>query len=160
MVTHNVGADMVTTDTDDRVTEDIRRGEATVEGTVTEMGSIIGAPRGLDTDVPKDITVIRDSLEEHSRVGSTPATTPVGGGPNEGSGIDIIRETGEVNGGGIDGTAEVGEGGEVLEGVNELEKAVAYRDLDELGVELGGEEAGDHIGDLGDEKGIQGVGTG
>lgn len=66
-----------------------------------------------------------------------------------------------MDGGGVDGAAHVGEGCEFLEGLGGLEEAAAANGyFDELGVELGSEEARDHVGDFGDEVGIEGVAGG
>lgn len=63
--------------------------------------------------------------------------------------------------GGVDGAAHIGEGGKFLEGLGGFEEAAAAnRYFDELRVELGSEEARDHVGDFGDEVGIEGVAGG
>ena len=62
---------------------------------------------------------------------------------------------------GVDGAAHVGKRSEFLEGLCGFEEAAAADgDLDEFRVELGGEEASDHVGDLGDEVRVEGVAGG
>lgn len=146
-ISDDVWANVVAADSNNRVTEDVRRGESAVEEAVAEVGGIIGTAGGLDTDVPEDVAVVGDGLEED------------GGWVTEFGGVEG-GEAGESDGGAVNGARDIGEGGEVLEGVDDLEEALAGGDLDEVWVELGGEEAGDHVGGLGEEGGWDGVAAG
>ena len=44
--------------------DDVVGGEAVVEEVVAKVGSVVGATGGLDADVPEDLLVIGDDLEE------------------------------------------------------------------------------------------------
>ncbi|KAH1087869.1 hypothetical protein GYH30_019104 [Glycine max] len=148
-VTNDVRANVVAADADDLVPHHIAGGEAVVEEAIAEVGSVVGAAGGLDANIPENLLVVRHDLEEQGREAVAAA-------------VNVrVRVNAEVDGGGVDGAAHVGERGEFLEGLGGFEEAAAADgDLDELRVELGGEEAGDHVGDLGDEVGVEGVAGG
>lgn len=67
----------------------------------------------------------------------------------------------ELNWAAINGSAHVGKGGELFEGLGGLDQpATTNGNLNKFRVELGGEEAGYHVGDLGDEVGFKRVASG
>lgn len=66
-----------------------------------------------------------------------------------------------MHGGGVNCAAHIGERGQFLESLCGFkETAATDGDFDELGIEFGGEEASDHVGDFGDEVRVEGVARG
>lgn len=134
------------------VPNNITGGKTVIQHALPEMRRVVGAAGGSDADVPEDFLVVRDHLEEDRRVA---VAAPVSAGDS------AVAVGVEFDGGGVDGAAHVGEGGEFLHGLGGFEEAAAADgDFDEFGVEFGGEEAGDHVGDLGDEVRVEGVAGG
>ncbi|KAG2376861.1 uncharacterized protein HKW66_Vig0174340 [Vigna angularis] len=87
-----------------------------VEEVVAEVGGVVGFTGGPDADVPEDL-VIGDDLEEKRGVAVAAAV-----------GVEVrvaVGDGAEVDGGGVDGAAHVGEGCEFLEGLGGLEEAAA-----------------------------------
>ena len=72
-----------------------------------------------------------------------------------------IRVIMEMDGSGVNGASHVGKRSEFHEGLCGFEEeATTDGDLDEFRVELGGEEACDHVGNLGNEVRVEGVAGG
>lgn len=142
----------MTSNVDDFLPHNVTRGKPLVEETVSEVRRVLLSSRCLDADVPEDLLVISHDLEQNGVV-SVPA------GVNVSRVVVVVVEllgaASELDGSAVYRSADVGERGELLEALSGFDQAAfADGDLDELGVELGGEEAGDHVGDLGDEVGI------
>lgn len=139
----------MTSNVDDFLPHNVTRGKPLVEETVSEVRRVLLSPRCLDADVPEDLLVISHDLEQNGVV-SVPAGVNVSRVV-----VELLGAASELDGSAVYRSADVGERGELLEALGGFDQAAfADGDLDELGVELGGEEAGDHVGDLGDEVGI------
>ena len=63
-VANHVRPHVVAANANDLVPDDVAGGEAVVEQAVAEVGGVVGAAGGLDADVPEDLLVVRDDLEE------------------------------------------------------------------------------------------------
>lgn len=112
------------------------------------MRGIIGATRSLNANIPKNFLVVSDHLKKN---GLKPISTP----------IRRSRIIANFDGTAVDGAAHVGEGGELFKGLGGfVETAATDGNFDEFGVKFGGEEASDHVGDLGDEVGFERVARG
>lgn len=139
----------MTSNVDDFLPHNVTRGKPLVEETVSEVRRVLLSSRCLDADVPEDLLVISHDLEQNGVV-SVPAGVNVSRVV-----VELLGAASELDGSAVYRSADVGERGELLEALGGFDQAAfADGDLDELGVELGGEEAGDHVGDLGDEVGI------
>ena len=112
------------------------------------MCGIIGSTGCLNANIPKDFLVVGDHLKKN---GLKPILAPV-------RRIGIIAN---FDGTAVDGAAHVGKRGELFEGLRGfVETAATDRNFDEFGVKFGGEETSDHIGDLGNEVGFEGIAGG
>lgn len=117
------------------------------------MRSVVGPAGGLNANVPEDLLLVRHNLKEN-RI--EPISTLIIGGH-----FDVVWKLVEVDRTSINGATHVGKRSKLFKRLSRLEKAAAADgDLDELGVEFGGQEASDHVGDLGDEVGLEGVAGG
>lgn len=143
---------MVTPDIDNFIPNNITRSKPIVQKTIPQMSSVIDPSRTLNTNIPENLLVIGNDLELNGGVAVAGA---IGGG------IGVGGEAVELDRGGINSAAHVGEGGELFESLGGfVEAAATDGDLDEFRVEFGGEEAGDHVGYFGDEVGFEGVAGG
>lgn len=140
---------MVTPHIDHLIPNNITRSQPIIQKTISKMGCVVCASWSFDTHIPKDFLVISHNFEQNRRV---PILAFV-----------VSRQVVlvELDWASVNGATHVGKRCELLESLGGLdESAAGDRDLDELRVELGGEEAGDHVGDLGDEVRVEGVAGG
>jgi len=63
-IADHVRPHVVAANANDLVPDDVAGGKPVVEKAVAEVGGIVGAAGGLDADVPEDLLVVRDHLEE------------------------------------------------------------------------------------------------
>lgn len=127
--------------------DNVTRNKPIIQKTIPEVRGVICATGRLNANIPEDFLVIGNDLKKNRR---KPMSTSI-----RISQIGVVGEAVKLDWTSINGTTHIGERSELFESLGGfVEPATADGYFDEFGVELSGEEAGDHIGNLGDEVGF------